>query len=312
MSTSASIAVGQVAAWERSLAQSQAHCVQVVRERAANFYHGLKLVPEPKRSACYALYAWMRLADDLADEAGNAEAKTRTIEQFRRTTMRAIDADLNEASAMPEGELWPAVRDMVLRYGLPVEYLDDMIEGQLLDQHKTRYATFEELYDYCYKVASVVGLSCVTIWGYEGGEATRKLAEQRGIAFQLTNILRDVLEDAQRDRVYLPADAFEALEINPVMFTMGDKRDALEGIKEMAEKAEGYYKASEPLEARVSGDGRACLWAMTRIYRGLLYQIRRDPARVLSGERVRLSKLHKCWIALRAKYLPIGLGGGTK
>lgn len=296
------ISLGSTNAWREALAASQENCRAIVRLRAKNFYYGLKLVPEPKRSACYALYAWMREADDLADEAGDAEAKIETIEQFWRTTETAIDHDLHDLLDLPQGLLWPAVRDMVLRYELPRQYLRDMIEGQLLDQHKTRYTTFAELYDYCYKVASVVGLACVTIWGYEGGEHTRQLAEWRGIAFQLTNILRDVLEDAERDRVYLPAETFELYEINPAMFTMGNGRDAVVGITKIAEQAAEYYEKSAPLDKLVHRDGRPCLAAMTGIYRALLDRIRQDPRRVLSGERVRIGKGKKAWITLRAKW----------
>ncbi len=284
---------------ESRLSESRRYCREVARRRARNFYYGMKLVPEPKRSAMDALYAWMRMADDLADEAGDGEGKKVAIDGFLSDTKRAI-SPASGGDEMPEGEMWPAVREMAIRYELPFEYLEEMIAGQLMDQEKTRYATFEELYDYCYKVASVVGLSCIQIWGYDGGEETRKLAEWRGIAFQLTNILRDVIEDANRDRVYLPADQFDAVAVNPVMFKMGDGTDALRGVKKVIELAEDYYGKSEVLDRRVHRDGRACLWAMTAIYRGLLDKISGNPAVVLSGERVRLSRMRKGWIAFRS------------
>lgn len=295
--TAASAGVGEN--WEQRLARSRERCEVLSRERARNFYYGMKLVPEPKRSAMFALYAWMREADDLADAAGQLDEKQRALEQFKALTDVATDA-ATDTSALPAGDLWPGVREMVLRYQIPREYLHEMIAGQVLDQHKTRYRTFEELYDYCYKVASVVGLCCVDIWGFEGGEETRKLAEWRGIAFQLTNILRDVLEDAGRDRVYLPAEDFGVVQLNPVMFTMGKPADVLPGLRRVAQRAIEYYTKSAPLDRRVHRDGRPCLWAMTEIYRGLLEKIVRDPMVVLSGKRVRLSGLHKAWIALRA------------
>jgi phytoene synthase len=283
--------------WDTLLARSREYCRELSIQQAKNFYHGMKLVPEPKRSAMFALYAWMREADDLADAEGELAAKERALSEFLAQTDRAISGPVEQ---MPEGRIWPAVRDMVLTYQIPREYLQDMIAGQLLDQHKTRYKTFDELYDYCYKVASVVGLCCIAIWGYDGGEETRKLAEWRGIAFQLTNILRDVLEDAERDRVYLPAQEFGLFELNPTMFTMSKPAEVLPGIKKMIAKAAEYYTKSAPLDRRVRRDGRPCLWAMTEIYRGLLEKIVNDPAVVLSGQRVRLSKPRKLWIALRA------------
>jgi len=290
-----------------TLDASRAHCRAVSRDRARNFYHGMKLVPEPKRSAMYALYAWMREADDLADEAGDADAKAAALERFYRDTERAIDGTSDDDSGAPQGPLWPAVRDLVRTYQIPRQYLRDMIDGQLLDQTRTRYKNFDELYEYCYKVASVVGLCCIEIWGYTGGAETRRLAEWRGIAFQLTNILRDVLEDAARDRVYLPAVDFNVYELNPEMFTVGRTANARNGLRRVVERARSYYDKSAPLIRRVNRDGQPCLWAMTRIYRALLDKIERDPAVVLTGERVKLSRLSKTWIALRAS-LRLGVG----
>lgn len=291
--------IGKKAQWQHALAESLAYCRELSRRQAKNFYYGMKLVPEPKRGGMDALYAWMREADDLADAAGDLAGKTAALHAFLERTEAAIDPKLCDPTRLPPGPLWPAVRDLALRYDIPPQYLRDMIAGQLLDQTRTRYRTFAELYDYCYKVASVVGLCCVQVWGYEGGEETRKLAEWRGIAFQLTNILRDVMEDARRDRVYLPAEEFGAFELNPAMFTLGKPEDILPGLQRLADRAQFYYDQSAPLDKLVHPDGRACLWAMTEIYHGLLQKIRRAPAVVLS-HRVRLSAPRKAWIALRA------------
>jgi len=278
-----------------SLDQSHAHCHAVAKSRARNFYYGMKLTPEPKRSAMYAVYAWMRLADDLADDAGDADAKVERIEQFRNDTLAVINGE-------PVGDepVWPAIVETVERYDLPLQYLHDMIDGQILDQRKTRYATFDELYDYCYKVASVVGLTCIAIWGYDGGEATRQLSEWRGIAFQLTNILRDVKEDAERDRVYLPAEDFDVHELTPSMFLFGVQPEAIEGLRATVERAGEYYRKSAALDQHVHRDGLACLWAMTRIYHGIFRKIQQRPAQVLD-QRVRLSSMHKASIALRSQ-----------
>ncbi|MAE61403.1 MAG: hypothetical protein CMJ49_08620 [Planctomycetaceae bacterium] len=283
-----------------SLAASTALCEQITSRRARNFYHGMRIVPEPKRSAMFAIYAWMREADDIADEPGDEAEKTQRIEAFRARTLEMIDP-ANERAAEAEG-IWPAVRWTCATYQIPERYLHEAIDGQLLDQRVHRYRTFEELYQYCYKVASVVGLCCIEIWGYEGGEETRQLSEWRGIAFQLTNILRDVKEDADRGRVYLPSEDFELFELRPSQFTLGMVEDSVEGLGRVAERAAEYYEKSEPLDARVGRDGRPCLWAMTRIYRGLLEKIRRDPGVVLSGKRVRLNGAHKVMIALGATW----------
>lgn len=264
------------------LAESYAHCHAVTRTRARNFYYGMKLTPEPKRSALYAIYAWMRQADDLADESGAGGAKLARLERLREQTDAALAGGHIEA-----GLVWPAFIDTAKRYDVPRAYLHAMIDGQVLDQRKTTYANFDELYDYCYKVASVVGLTCIGVWGYEGGEETRRLSEWRGIAFQLTNILRDVDEDDGRDRTYLPQDAIGT----------GGLGDA---VRQYVQVARDYYEKSAPLDARVHPDGRPCLWAMTRIYRGLLDRIARRPDAVLAGRRVRLPSWRKAMIAFRA------------
>ncbi len=282
-----------------ALAESYDHCRDVSRREAKNFDYGMKLTPEPKRSAMYAVYAWNRLADDLADEPGDPEAKEQRLTQFRRNTRQALADD----QPLPDGPLWPAFRDTALTYELPAEYFEAMVDGQMVDQQRTRYATFDELYEYCYKVASVVGLTCLEIWGYEGGADTRKLGEYRGIAFQLTNILRDVREDAERDRVYLPAETCGLFELNPSMFRFDPQPEVIRGIRELAERAGEFFEQSAALESRVHPSGRACLWAMTAIYRGLLRRIAADPMRPLRGRRVRLSKPRKLWIGLRASLM---------
>lgn len=291
------------------LKRSFEHCRRISGSRARNFHYGMKLVPEPKRSAMFAVYAWMRQADDLADSPGEERQKAERIERFRRETLRAVDPN-TDAEQLPDAPLWPAVRHTVLTYGIPADYLHAMLDGQLQDMTQRRYKTFDELYGYCYKVASVVGLTCLQVWGYDGGESTRKLAEQRGIAFQLTNILRDVMEDARLDRVYMPAELFDLFELNPSMFTLGPQGESVKGIAKLADRAAEYYDRSAPLDAMVHRDGRPCLWAMTTIYRALLAKIQRDPAVVLSGRRVRLSAPRKGWIALRASIK--GLSGGGR
>ena len=283
-----------------ALLASRALCHEISRDRARNFYYGMKLVPEPKRTSMFALYAWMREADDLADAAGDDEGRREALERFRAMTHAGLAGEEVGADDGEGASIWPCFIEMVNRHEIQAEWLDDMIAGQLLDLEKSRYATFEELYDYCYKVASVVGLCCIEIWGYEGGEETRKLAEWRGIAFQLTNILRDVLEDAERDRVYVPAEDFNLFELGPEMFLLGDAEDAVAGLQKVADRAAEYYARSAPLDKLIHVDGRPCLSAMTGIYHGLLRKIQPGPAVVLSGKRVRLGSLRKGWIALRA------------
>jgi phytoene synthase len=286
---------------------SYGYCRELVRSCSTSFYHSMRLIREPRRSATYALYSWMRLADDLADGHGGEDEKTELLHRFWSETQSVLRSpahaarhhvDADHTGAAP---LWPAFRDSCTRYGLPQSLLRDFISGQLLDLRKTQYATFEELYDYCYKVASVVGLLCIEVWGYSGGEETRRLAEWRGVAFQLTNIARDVREDALQGRVYLPAAVSGGRQLSPAEILRGNGwAAALDAVESVCRLARAYYDASAPLDERVDPSGRACLRAMTRTYRGLLDKISCDPGAVLREGRVRLGRVQKVWIALRA------------
>jgi phytoene synthase len=300
-------------------AASFALCRRIARQQARNFFYGMKLTPEPKRSALYALYAWMRAADDLADAPdapgtdGGGQSKAQMIEAFRRRTFAGADApsgsgggdrSADEPSA-EEGRvsIWPAVHQTLADYPIAPKDLEDMIAGQLLDQSKTRYANFAELHDYCYKVAGTVGLTCISIWGYRGGEATRQLAVKRGVALQLTNILRDLTEDARRDRVYLPQedlDRFGCPRDFPALLRAGQPDAAFDRLMSFQiERATEFYRDSADLERYLDAAGRSASWAIMRIYRGLLERIARDPRRILR-ERVHLPAWQKAAIALRA------------
>ncbi|MEX2216735.1 MAG: phytoene/squalene synthase family protein [Phycisphaeraceae bacterium] len=291
-----------------AVASSFAYCAQLTRAKAKNFYYGMMLTPEPRRSAMYAIHAWMRAVDDLADGEGELEGKRRALEAFRRRTHAVMQSDAAgfDDREEPVARMWPAVGRTLKQYTIAARDLDDMIDGQLLDQTRTRYETFAELYDYCYKVASVVGLVCMQVWGFEGGAATQKLAEERGIALQLTNILRDLVEDARRDRVYLPAEElakfgfdaerFKAFILSP---TPSPQFDAL--MEMQVARAAHYYDSSSSLESFVTPACRPTCWAMMKIYHGLLEKIRKQPRRVLT-QRVALGKMQKLWIALRATW----------
>lgn len=295
---------------QASLDASFEHCREVARARAGNFYYGMKLTPEPKRSAIYAVYAFMRACDDLADEAdarAGADAARAEIDAFRGELDRVL------AGERIDGAFWPAFAHVLNTYPIDPADLHHMLDGQAADMTVHRYATFDDLYRYCYNVASTVGLVCISVWGHEeggdSGDETRTLAEQRGIALQLTNILRDLAEDAGagsggggRGRVYLPAEDFERFGYTEADLQAGTVNAAFdEFMAFQIERARSYYAMSEPLERRLTPDCRATSWAMMRIYRGLLDRIAEAPRRVLR-ERIRLSKPAKVGIAARAAW----------
>lgn len=283
------------------LRDSFAHCHQVTRQRARNFYYGLKLLPEPKRSAMYAIYAFMRACDDLADGVPTSdhsrEGAIRRIDNFHQQMQQAI-----EGQELPEGEPWPAFRYVVQRYGIDPRHFHDMLAGQRQDLVRTRYETFDDLFEYCQKVASSVGLVCLAVWGHDGDAQCKTLATYRGIALQLTNILRDVREDAQRGRVYLPQGDLRRFGYTDEELRRGVVNDAFRRLMMFQiERAQNYYDMSAPLEQHIAPDCRATSWAMTGIYRGLLDRITRDPGRALT-QRIRLSSMQKMSIAMRAAW----------
>lgn len=289
-----------------TLERSLLYCRDLTKREAKNFYYGLKLLKEPKRSAMYALYAYMRLVDDIADDEANGrtvEQRAADLDQWAALTRAAIAA--GENGEAPRGHIvWPAFAAMVGKYQVPTQLFDDMIAGQRQDLTPVRMETFDDLHQYCYRVASVVGVASLYVWGFDGGEATVDMAVDRGIAFQLTNVLRDLREDSGRGRCYLPAEELRQFGVTEAGIARGEAEGRfLEMMRFQIERARGYYERSAPLEAQVRPDSRATLGAMTAIYRGILEKIAEDPGRVLH-ERVGLGKMKKLligWRAMRGK-----------
>jgi phytoene synthase len=292
---------------DTELAASRSYCEQLTRNQAKNFYYGLKLLPKPKRSAMFALYAYMRLVDDIADDEDGRTLAQRLdeLEAWRLHTHNILDGQDHNATgngnvADAGRLLWPAFTEMVRDYRMPRKIFDDVIAGQRQDLQPQPFETFDQLHTYCYRVAGVVGLASIYIWGFEGGAETEELAVDRGVAFQLTNILRDLREDAARGRTYLPLN--ELAEMN---VTEADLRHLRGGeafqkmMRFQIERAEAYYKKSELLEERIQRDSRPTLVAMTQIYHRLLQKVSDEPERVLR-ERVRLSIVSKLMIGWRA------------
>ncbi|QOV90700.1 phytoene/squalene synthase family protein [Humisphaera borealis] len=298
--TSATMPTTTLAGTDEALLASSALCRQITRRAARNFYHGLKLLPEPKRSRMYALYAYMRLLDDIADEddGRSHDRRLADLAAWRELTSEVLE------SRLPEGtgpDIWPAFADLVHRHAIPLHIFESAIAGQRQDLVSTRFETFEQLREYCYRVAGVVGIASVYVWGYEGGQATLDLAIERGVAFQLTNILRDIQSDARGGRIYLPREDLDAAGVTDEQILQGRGGPKfVEMVRFQIARAEASYEKSADLENRISRDSRPTLGAMTEIYRGLLKKIAKDPECILR-QRVSLSLLDKVLIASRAK-----------
>ena len=290
-----------------TIEDSYAFCERVARTEAKNFYYSFLLLSRPQRQAMCAIYAFMRYCDDLSDAEGVSD-RAGAIARWQ------ADLDLALAGAVPdnapqhssehsseqssEHPLWPAFTDAVARYRIPHEYFRDMIRGVSSDLEPRHIQTFQELYDYCYHVASVVGLTIIHIFGFDDPRAI-ELAERCGVAFQLTNILRDVREDAEHGRIYLPAEDLKRFGVEPGELSGAALSPALRSLLEFeAERARGYYSESEPLLDMVHSGSRGSLRALIGIYSRLLERISNSGYEVLR-ERVRVPAWEKIWILAR-------------
>ena len=282
-------------------------CAEVVRRRARNFWYGLRLTPEPKRSALYAIYAWMREADDLADEPGPTTEQRRTaLQRFRDRTAPILDG------AAPDGDepMWLALADVVRRHELPADAFHEMIDGQILDLDWGACPDRATLDRFCELVASTVGRVCVAVWGHDGHPAVAEMVRRRGLALQQTNVLRDLREDRERGRVYLPADELDAagLDIESIVAWRDPERcEAF--VRTQVDLVEAHYEAASTLEGHLDPDARATSWAMVEIYHGLLRRIADAPGR-LARDRVTLGRWRKVRIAWKARWQARGQARG--
>jgi 15-cis-phytoene synthase len=277
------------------LEQSFARCRGIARRAARNFYYGFRLLPPEKRDALCALYAFMRGVDDISDEPGDLADKTRRLAERRAETDRALSGKLGD------DPVWPAFRYTITRYGIPARYLHDLISGAEMDLTVSSYETFDRLREYCYRVAGTVGLCCVHVFGFRDPSAPG-LAEKLGIAFQLTNILRDLAKDYRMGRVYLPQDDLSCFQCGPADLSMARANPKLAALVEFeANRAWRYYHEGWPLIHLVNEDSRAALWALARIYSGILEKIEARNYDVLAAPPARLSTAEKVWILARAR-----------
>ncbi len=277
-----------------NLDEAYDRCEEITRSEARNFSYGIRLLPAPKRRAMSALYAIARRIDDIGDGDDPVEIKRKGLEAIR-ADLRAVAADPSAGAGDP---VLTALADASRRYPIPMPALQELVDGCAMDLEVTRYETFEALVGYCRLVAGSVGRLSLGIYGSSEPERAEPLADALGVALQLTNILRDVLEDRDvMGRVYLPVEDFERFGCDPAMTGPPEALVALVCF-EAARAAEWYEHGLEllPLLDRRS---RACTAAMAGIYRRLLDRILADPAAVLA-ERVSLPGREKALVALGA------------
>lgn len=281
-----------------SLSEAFCACEDVTRERAGNFYHAFRLLDErPRRDLC-AAYAFFRYVDDIVDEPGDEAAKRRALDAVRR----ALDTCLAGRSVEdggPARKLFTALGDVVGRCGIDLVELGAVVDGAEQDLTVRRYATFAQLEDYCYKVAGSVGLVTIAILGCRD-ECARGPARDLGTAMQLTNILRDVREDAARDRIYLPAEDLERFRVAEGDLSRGVGGEGFEALVRFeAARARRCFESGRLLDGWLAPAAAVVPRALAALYGAILERIEAEPGRVLV-ERVSLGAIEKGLIAARA------------
>jgi phytoene synthase len=276
-----------------TIAEAYVFCTTIAQREAKNFYYSFRVLPQHKRDAMCAVYAFMRRADDISDDEALPLPERREVMAEWLASWRAA-----RQSGSSDDPVFLALNDTQRRFAIPDALLEDLVRGTTLDLEENRpgvvaiidptrtgqrnrtfqiYETFDGLYRYCYLVASVVGLVCIRIFGYRDPRA-ESLAERTGVAFQLTNILRDVSEDLERGRIYLPLRDLEAngvtLEQLVSAVKGGEKPETVANLLQLeASRAREFYASAEELLPLIDQDSRAALWVLVTIYRELLERI---------------------------------------
>ena len=285
-----------MAASSTELELAYADCRNITRREAKNFYYAVVTLPQEKRKAIYAAYSFCRQCDDSVDEAASPEAKLSALTDLQVNLALAYEG-------RPATPVFLALADTADRYDIPQEYFSEIIRGVESDLVKTRYQDFDELREYCYRVASVVGLVCLQIFQYppQDGAAAREYAVDLGLAMQLTNIVRDVREDWSMGRVYLPQDEMARFGYTEEQLGAGIRNDAfVELLRFQGQRARAYFRSGFRLLPYLSRRSRACPAALGAIYSRVLDRIEESGYDVLGEQRITLSGGEKARIAARA------------
>jgi len=309
MSTAVQQAPTPFVASESQLAVAYSVCRSIARAAAKNFYYAFLVLPKPKRQALCAVYAFMRRCDDIADDASLPPA-----ERQQKLALWLDSLHQVWAGRPTDEPVLLALTDAQRRFDIPLELLDQLAYGTGVDVEPSKddqllceatepilqaqYRTFDDLRQYCYRVASVVGLVCIRVFGYRD-KAAEPLAERCGLAFQLTNIIRDVKEDAAMGRIYLPEEDLEKFGIFPGELRSGADPARLRPLLAMeAERARKYYRAADELMPLIDEDSQPALWVLVTIYRRLLEKIAASQYDVFRGK-ISLSTPEKLMVLMK-------------
>lgn len=311
-----------------AISASYASCRRVTRRAASNFVPCFLVLPRGKRRAMHALYAFMRHTDDLADNRRPVDARRQDLARWRAMLDEVFSANAEGRIAAkpkppsaapgifdPHGSsewhrrhasgtrLLPALADAVHRFAIPTEHLYTVIDGVEMDLAQRYYKTFDELAEYCHRVASAVGLACIHIWGFRGDQAMDR-ARKCGLALQLTNILRDLREDAERGRIYLPLEDLDRCGYSPEDLTAGVVDERFSRLMMLQiDRVRRFYRQGAELIRWLEPDGQRIFGMMTSIYHRLLEELERRQDEIFV-RRIGLSRWQKLAITARWALLP--------
>ncbi|MGD9695003.1 MAG: presqualene diphosphate synthase HpnD [Thermoleophilia bacterium] len=269
-----------------TLDEAYARCRDIAREQARNFYYGFILLPPQRRAGIYAAYAFSRRADDSVDGDDPDERRRAAV------AARRVELDTCYAGEPGDDPVLVALADAVARFGVPREHLDALLDGVEMDLEVARYPDFPALKEYCDRVAGAVGLVSLHIFGFSDPRAPQHAADL-GVALQLVNIMRDVAEDAERDRIYLPADELEAFGVDEDDIIAGRVTPEFRALmRAQGERARDYFARGERLLPLLDRRARMCVSMLSGLYRAILETIEQRDYDVLAG-RVSLSTPRK-------------------
>jgi len=273
----------------QDLANAYRHCERVTRRRAANFFYGIRLLPPAKRRAMCACYAFAREVDDIGDGTLPPEEKIAALDE--------LQGRLHGSNGVEPTPMMLALGDATQRFQLPVDAFDDLIAGVRMDIHPARFQSFDETVLYCRRVAGSIGRLCLAIFGSSDRERAPALADDLGVAMQLTNIVRDVREDALNERLYLPVEDLE--RFGCPAFPEGSPEALSSLVSFEAARAREWFDRGLELVPLLDTRSASCVLAMTGIYRRLLDRIEEHPQLVME-RRVSLPGWEKAWVAARS------------
>lgn len=247
------------------LDQAYIHCQRVAKTEAKNFYYAFRTLPSTKRRAIYAVYAFCRYCDDIADEDLPPEEKRRLLSETR--------SRLHSPGLASDDPVFMALEGAIRDFAIPRSYLEDVIRGVEMDLDVSRFESFDDLREYCRLVASAVGLICIEIFGYEDPAAI-DYAVDFGLAMQLTNIMRDIREDAERDRIYIPLEDIRRFGYSERELMEGRNNENFRSLMDFqATRARGYFDSGERLMPLLSRESRACAAVLHQLYSRILDRI---------------------------------------